>query len=213
MRAIATAGILATLFTAIAYALCGPTLGVLLCGLFAAGLLIALLDDPSRPTAHRAFHAAAILDSVALVWIVSVLFSPVTFLQWLQAYVVLISVGASVLSMRLIGADGRIAAFTWMAWFAAPVTLAHAMLGSHGVTIASAITRFHPLFALNRIVIDQGAWTSGDIAYRLLTPLGQDVAYALPGSVLPCVIGHLIVTGVCLFCWRFWARPVATARC
>ena len=89
------------------------------------------------------------------------------------------------------------------------------MLGSNGTAIAAVVTRFHPLFALNRVMIDQGAWTSGDIAYRLLTPLGQDVAYALPDTVWPCVIGHLGVTAVCLVIRMFHGngRPASTVPC
>ena len=57
--------------------------------------------------------------------------------------------------------------------------------------------------------------SSFDIAYRLLIPLGQDVAYALPKTVWPCVLGHLGVMAVCMVIrlFRGNARPAATVPC
>lgn len=188
------AGTLAAAFTAIAYWLCGATLGLFLCGLFAAGLLIGLLDDAQSKWMHRVILAASILDGVAVVWLTSVFLAPITFLQWLQAYTVLLAVASGVISLRLLRVDHRIVAILFVGWFVSPAALAHAMLSSQGETLVGFLTRFHPLFAMNRIVIEQGAWTNSDLAYRLLTPLGQDVAYALPESIWPCVMGHLMVT-------------------
>jgi uncharacterized protein YqfA (UPF0365 family) len=208
-----TATSFALAFTAIAYALCGATLGLFLCGLFAGGLLIALLDDPSHTILRRVLFTGCVIDAVAMVWLVSVFLSPITFLQWLQAYAVLVAVAGAVLGMRLTRLNQAMVAITWIAWFVAPVATAQAML--HSPMLAGAITRYHPLFALNRIFIEQGAWTSFDIAYRLLTPLGQDVAYTLPASVLPCVACHLFIMAAgAVSAWAVaWARRTATAPC
>ena len=209
------AGTLALAFTAISYWLCGATLGLLLCGLFAAGLLIALLDDAPSTWMHRVILAAFIVDGVAVVWLTRVFLSPITFPQWLQAYIVLLAVGGSVLALRMMLIDHRIVVFLFTAWFVSPVALAHAMLASGGETLVGILTQVHPLLAMNRILIEQGAWTNSDLAYRLLTPLGQDVAYALPESIWPCVLAHILLTaaGCASAIWIGRRHRASTAPC
>lgn len=215
LKQIAFPTALAVVFTSVAYAASGANLGLLLCGLFGAGFTLALCDQPKLPVVIRTLQCATIIHAVAVVFLIAVFASRVSFLQWLQSYAVLVAVSSTFFALLLAGSNSKLIALLWIIWFASPVLMAHAMLAQHGQNVADFITRYHPLFAFNRVLLDQGLWTGGDIAYRFLTPLGQDVPYALPETIWPCVIGHLLITGVCLLVWRARRRRrrIATAPC
>lgn len=211
LKQIAFPTALSTGFALVAYCVCGASLGLLLCGLFAAGIITALCDKPSLSASFRALQCAAITHGVAIVLLIGVLASNLTFLQWLQSYFVLISATAALFALLLAGISSRLIAVLWIVWFASPVLLAHAMLAQQGQRVADILTRFHPLFAFNRVLLDQGLWTGGDIAYRFLTPLGQDVPYSLPETVWPCVVGHTAIMAGGLLVWWFRSRGRQTA--
>jgi hypothetical protein len=82
-----------------------------------------------------------------------------------------------------------VVALLWLSW---PVWLAVALRGVRGEQVVQWLAPVHPLLALNALFVDQGAWLQSSVIYRHVT-LGQDVAYALPGSVWPSVILHLVV--------------------
>ena len=56
----------------------------------------------------------------------------------------------------------------------------------------SRVVAIHPLFAINGVLVNLGAWSHLPIAYRELTTLGQDVPYTLPASVWPMVLVHAL---------------------
>ena len=58
--------------------------------------------------------------------------------------------------------------------------------------MAAWLAPAHPLLAMNRILLDLGIWTQQPWMYRHTT-LGQDVAYALPGTIWPCVLLHAVM--------------------
>lgn len=232
--------VLASTFTAIAWMLAGASLGLLLAGVFAAIVLIPLLDSAACGVAdqssledspladshlvqlhHYRWHHSrnivpvAIIHSVALVWLFASGLSELKFSECLLAYAVLLSISLLAFALCLMRTNSSLIAITMIAWFTSPVWLGNAMVAAHGADIASVITRYHPLFALNRVVIAQGAWTSGGIAYRHLTPLGQDVAYVLPESILPCVLAHLTPAAGCALtaAGLAWRRRRSIARC
>lgn len=198
--------VIALVSTAIAWIAAGASLGLFLAGVFAVMVLVPLMDEAQSGAKPRAAEEAvsvrsrlsvalAVVHAVALVWLIAAVCSSLTFSQCLQAYLVLISIASAAFGLRLLRISARLVVIAGIAWFASPVLLANVMTGGSPVT--SFITRYHPLFALNRVMIDQGAWSSSEFAYQYLTPLGQDAPYILPESVWPCVIAHALVTAGC----------------
>lgn len=97
-----------------------------------------------------------------------------------------------------------IAALGWLLW---PIWLAPQLIAWQ-VPIPTWGTTLHPIFAINAAAIERGIWTEQPNAYAL-TPLGQDVSYALPESAWPTMLAHLAMA-ICLFCASFsssaWCR-------
>jgi hypothetical protein len=178
-------------------------------------VLVPLMDEAqsgAKPRAaeetvrSRVFVALAIVHAVALVWLIAAVSSSLTLVQCFQAYLVLISLASAAFGLRLLRISARLVVIAGIAWFVSPVLLANVMISPHGSAVTSVITRYHPLFALNRVVIDQGAWSSSEFAYQYLTPLGQDVPYILPESVWPCVVAHALVTAGCASTFLVFAK-------
>ena len=100
---------------------------------------------------------------------------------------------------------------TFLAWFTCPIWEPSLLSGDW-------VARCHPALALNGRLSSLEIWTEQPVAYQLTT-LGQDVAYALPGSIRPAVfanLGVVILAALPLLtarAWSWWrrARPPGTA--
>jgi hypothetical protein len=172
----------------------GQTIGLFFAGIVIATTLLPPLSLSSPRFADRLLMAAAVIDGVAVVWLVPVVLSgsSITTVQWLMCYLLLISWGImlfgaaqllSKLSNDPIPAAAVVVALA-MAWLTCPIWLPAG---------AEKIVTFHPLFALNGVLKHLGMWTERPIAYRYLFALGQDVSYELPRSIWPCAGAHLLV--------------------
>ncbi len=99
-----------------------------------------------------------------------------------------------------------IAAWLWLGF---PIWLGPTM-GTRGWDAPTWLTAIHPLFAMNHAVIELGIWTQQPVAYQL-TPFGQDVSYALPRSLWPFLVTHLLLAFATLAfasaCRRLRAAP------
>ena len=84
-------------------------------------------------------------------------------------------------------------AAAWLAW---PIWLAPQLVAWEW-TVPSWATRFHPLFAINAAALDRGVWTQQPAVYQL-TPLGQDLAYALPDSPWRTAAVLLVASLLCV---------------
>jgi hypothetical protein len=136
--------------------------------------------------------AGAVVDAMGIAWLVAVLRGDVTVLQWLGCYLVLAAVvfgaaGATWALRRVVGAIASAAivvviAAAWLTWpiWTSPWITAEA---------ASWLAPAHPPLAMNRILLELGIWTQQPWMYRHTT-LGQDVAFALPRTIWPCVLLH-----------------------
>jgi len=133
-------------------------------------------------------------------WIVPVLQGIVTIGQALLCGVVLLSyllaLGQLTSLLRAVRVAPALAAaivvglgLAWLTW---PVWLSPALAGE--TRLVGWLVWAHPLFAINAVLIDLGAWSEQRIAYHL-TNLGQDVAYALPETILPALLVHLGLAG------------------
>ena len=91
-----------------------------------------------------------------------------------------------------------IAFTTWPLW-AARFLLAYDLQ-----RVVDLAVRFGPLFAINRAIDPTDAFTHRPVAYRWMN-LGQDVPYALPATIWPCVLLHGSI-GVAGIISRRWAR-------
>lgn len=73
----------------------------------------------------------------------------------------------------------------------------------------ATLVLLHPPLAINAAAIDLGIWTQRPGAYRI-TRLGQDIPYALPSGVTPCVAAHaLLGAGLLALRGRGRARPTS----
>ena len=88
-------------------------------------------------------------------------------------------------------------AWAWLLW---PIWLGPT-LASRAVSPPTWLTAVHSLFAVNATATSLGVWTQQPLAYQL-TPLGQDVAYALPASVWPCALAQAVAAGLVLLVLR-----------
>jgi hypothetical protein len=79
-------------------------------------------------------------------------------------------------------------ATAWLAW---PIWLAPNLV-TWGIEPPTWSTTLHPAFAINRAMDEAGILTERPTFYRL-TPLGQDLAYALPTTPWPSVVLHGVI--------------------
>jgi hypothetical protein len=128
---------------------------------------------------------------VACVWLVL----PISWPQWWECGAVLISLSVAVSTttvlLHRVGIHGAVAAavvvVATVAWLSWPVWMSP-WLGGHE-TLVNVLVAGHPLLAINGTLIDQGIWTERPEMYGW-TALNQDVTFAMPTSVLGCVVLH-----------------------
>lgn len=76
--------------------------------------------------------------------------------------------------------------FTW------PIWAAQWLVRFDVQWLVDLLVKIGPLFAINGAIDPTDPLTHRPLAYRLMN-LGQDIPYAMPTSVWPCVIVHVIV--------------------
>jgi hypothetical protein len=188
--------VLACAGTYVCFAKCGATLALFLFGFFLLTPLLPPLVLTQQRTGMRLFIAACVVDGIAVVWLFAVALPQVRFLQWLACYVALIAYATLVSGVAIALVRFRIAPFAASAiavvlsliWLTTPVWL---MNNLSDAAVARLIP-IHPLFAINGVLSNLGTWSHWPIAYRELTTLGQDIPYALPASISPATLVHLI---------------------
>jgi hypothetical protein len=181
------------------YLSAGATLGDYLGGVVLLALIAPALVAGRGSWLWAFARGGAAIDGIAAGWLLS-LSGSITLVQWLCGYAILAAFGLALVGLvraleRLrIGGLGAAAiastlALLWLSW---PVWLATALRSEHGARLARWLVPAHPLFALNHVITQQGAWLEGQVIYGHVT-LGQDVAYGLPESILPCIALHLVL--------------------
>ena len=170
----------------------GSTLGLFFWGIAASAILVPVLGSLQESIVDALVRGGAIVDGIGLIWLLTIFVSPITFGQWLAAYLVLAAFSIAVLSIARLAARIRIPpgvttilAIAWLTW---PIWLTNHL----NATLVRILVPAHPLFVLNRVFIDQGIWTQQRLMYELTT-LGQDVPYSLPTSILACLFAHVII--------------------
>jgi hypothetical protein len=179
--------------------------------LFLGGLAFGVILAPPLVLAQetrwqRLFTTACVIDGIGIVWLIAIFTSPLTFGQWLEAYLVLSATIAAFAALSLLLRSVRFSAslavalstLPALAWLSWPIWLSPALGSAASERIVAWLVRLHPTFAINGVLGPAfGIWTQSRLMYRL-TNLGQDVAYQLPTSVAPAFVAHLALAGVCV---------------
>jgi hypothetical protein len=196
--------LLLALLTSCCYVAAGATLG-----LYLGGLALAMLLTPQFTVAHRApidrvLSVASVVDGVGIVWLVALFRSDLTFGQWLAAYVLLAAcafgaAGATLGLARCLGDlfGSALTTVLAVAWLSLPIWLSAWIQHAAVVRAIDTLVPFHPLLAMNGLLVHMGVWGEGPLMYQL-TSLGQDVPYSLPSSVAMCAGAHLLLGGALL---------------
>jgi hypothetical protein len=197
--------LLAGLLTLLAYAATGATLGLFFAGVVVATLLTPPLVLTESTRLGQLLCAAAIVDGIAVAWLIALAHPSIGLVDWFRAYVVLAGYALALwgltalirrlrLSVPLSAAAVTTLALCWLSW---PVWLSPWIAGRE--RLVGLLTGAHPLLALDSVFRELGApWSERYYMYNVLSVLNQDVAYELPGSVLPAVLLHGLVGGAAL---------------
>jgi hypothetical protein len=144
------------------------------------------------------------VHGIAGVWLYAATKSELDLGLWAACYLTLDALvfaagGVAVMLRRMgfgsvgAGAMVTVLGIAWMLW---PVWLSPALRGANGEQIVAWFVPAHPVFAANGVLrTSLGYWAEQGIAYHY-TSLSDDVAYAVPDSVLACVLVHIGVGAV-----------------
>ena len=205
LRIAAAPFVIAALATLLCYAAAGNSLGFYLGPVFAIALILPPLVAAQQRLLDALVAAGAIIDAVGIAWLFAVSGPHLSFLQWLQCYLVLAAFALALMALTRITA-AWVAVIVGVAWLTWPVWAAPFL----DITLARWLTPAHPLMAINRVVLHMGAWAEQPLMYEHAT-LNQDVPYALPRSIWPCVIVHAAIA-LSLLAPGWWrARERATS--
>jgi hypothetical protein len=183
-------------------ALCGVShsaLAVAFGGLLAVTIALPPLAVASDRWLAAIWVSVASVCAVIVVW----LSLSVTWSQWWDCVLVVVSFafalagGAMALRVMRVPAivSAAVVVIVSLAWLSWPVWLSRWLVGHQ--MLVNALVAGHPLLAINGTLIDQGIWTERPRMYGW-TALNQDVSFAMPTSVLWCVILHAGVGLVCV---------------
>jgi len=194
----------------------GPTLGLIIGGLFVVTFL-----TPAGVLCQKNWQAAirgalAVILPFIIAWLIGMLNSPERPTAWMALIFMLIAFASAVAGLSsLLFAAGlppiyasaitifiSAAILTWPVWLSpeAPTL---------GKSTMNGIAQLNPPLAASGVLITEPAWTERSIAYRL-TNLDQDVPIAFPSTVLPATLAHAALAAIFLgaeFALRRARRP------
>jgi hypothetical protein len=214
-RATVTPFILSVGFTGLCAVAAGATLGLYLGGVVVATALAAYAGLSEPHGWRRALAVGAVVDGVAVVWLVAALTTNVTVGQWLACYILLIAYAASLwgaadlldalrMPPLLTAAIVTLLAQAWLIW---PIWLSAGLSGQGGAAVVAWLVPEHPLFAVNAVLQQHlGIWTEHSLMYRL-TNLNQDVPYVLPNGPWVAVSVHGVIAATFLAASARLRRP------
>ena len=185
------------------YVSAGPTLGVFLGGVVMVTLLTPPLVMAADGWRTRLATVALILTPFWIVWLIATFRSETYVREWAACCVVL-AVYAGALAGLAMGlrltrlptlACSAAVTLLGLAWLTWPIWLSRTWDGAASARTIAPFVTVHPGFVMNGQLFRQfGSWTEQSIAYRL-TDLYQNVPYALPKRIWPCVLLHGAIGG------------------
>ena len=209
LRIAALPFVLAAVAAGLCYAAAGATLGFYFGSIALVSLILPAMAAGQDDRARTLIAGAAVVDGVGIVWLAAALGGATSLGQWLACYVALAAYALALCGLarglnRMFGwiaaaAGVVVAAIAWLTW---PVW----MSAEWSASAAGWLTPAQPLFAVNHVLLDLGVWTQQRLMYQY-TALGQDVPYALPRSIWPCVLLHAFVGAMALW----WSQPARRA--
>jgi hypothetical protein len=183
------------------------TLGTFLAGIAVVTCLAPTLAMVEFELWRRLGVVAGIVGGIALIWLVLVDRSVLSWFVWarccgvLTAYgITLAGLGALLVRMRLSAPlAAGVAVLVGLGWLSWPVWMAPYLAGERGERLVGFLVVGHPLFVINGVLADvfPSPWAQQRIAY-VLTNIGDDIPYALPTTVAWCVAGHGLAGAVML---------------
>jgi hypothetical protein len=191
---------LAAASTWLCFLAAGASAGTFFGGVAFAVLIAPLFVAAEESWSDRARVAAAIVAAVAIAWLFPLNDPYVTIRHWAAAVSVLAAVVAAasgvVIALRAARLPPPFAAAVttvlfalWLTW---PIWLSPHLAGR--TTLVNALVVAHPLFAIDHALSDLGPpWTERPLMYNELSVLNQDVAYALPTTILWSILGHALI--------------------
>lgn len=195
MKVVFSAAFLCAMVSGAAAVVCGRSLGMLFGGIAALTLIVPNLVLATGGMRGCVAIVAACVVAVASVW--GAMIPLMGAGPWCEAVLV-----AAAYAMALAGvvqalrwtrmpdaaASGAtiVLALLWLSW---PVWMSPLLDAAHGESIAAWLVPAHPLFVLNGLYADSGAWVERTVMYRS-TVLGQDVPFSLPATILWALVMH-----------------------
>ena len=193
---------LAAAATSLCYAAAGETLGFYLGPVMGVTLILPLMVASQTRLFGAIIVAGAMIDAVGIAWILAVFGTNLTVLEWLACYLMLAAYALALAALTRATA-AWIAVVLGIAWLTWPLWTAPFLT----IGLARWLTPAHPLMAINSVVIHHGDWAGQPLMYQFAT-LNQDVPYAMPRTIWPCVIVHALIALLLLAPggWRARAR-------
>jgi hypothetical protein len=204
---------LSILVSAFCYVAAGPKLGLFFGTFLLVTLIVPVLQSGDATLRGAAIIAIGTCTGAGIVWMGAAtqpdvyLSDCVKSLLVLAAYVLaLLGIGALLLRIGVSPVAVHTATIVLgLAWLTWPVWLTPALESAHGQAIVDVLVPAHPLFCVNGVMKQFGAWDHYPVlAYPTLTVLNQDVADQLPTSIFPAVVLHGVGGGVMLFFCARW---------
>jgi hypothetical protein len=179
--------IIAAAAVSLCYAAAGHTLGFYLGPVLAITLILPVIVSSQSRLVGAVVGAGAIVDAVGIAWLLAVFGPNLTFVQWLGCYCIVAAYAFALMALTRATAAwfAVLAAVAWLTW---PVWTSPFI----DINLARWLTPAHPLLAINSLVIHRGVWLVQPLMYQY-SSLGQDVPYAMPRSIWPCVIVHAAI--------------------
>ena len=180
------------------YLLAGPTLGMFLGGVVMVALLTPTLVLTADGWRTRGIVLVAILVPFWAAWLWATFRTDTRLTEWLACCLALSAWAAALAGLSVAFRAARlptlacstIVTLAGLAWLTWPIWMSRTWDGAQSQSTIMPFVAVHPAMAVNGQVFRQfGTWSEQSIAYRL-TDLYQNVPYALPKSIWPCVLVH-----------------------
>jgi hypothetical protein len=196
----------------------GPTLGLFIGPLILITLLVPPLTMSETLSVNRLIVLAALLVPFCTAWFIFGVRADVHAGECLASSVVLIayaialaglSVGLRLLRLPAL-ACAALSVTVGLVWLTWPIWASRTWNGGDSEASVARIVVCHPGFVINGQVTQAlGNWTEQSLAYHL-TELAQSVNFAIPQSILTCVLLHGLFGGgiLILAAWLEKRRPV-----
>ena len=143
---------------------------------------------------------AAVLSIIPIALLLLIM--PITVGQWLGVILVVAAIATLLAGAASVFRHSTPIIILMLLWLFWPVWLSERLSG-HDLLV-NWLAALHPLLAINGQLLDQAIWTERPLMYGW-TGLNQDVPFAIPTTVIWCVLLHAALGAVLLIISK-WSR-------